>query len=67
MDHRPADPSASVALRHTVDAAVGPAYDTAFLRLDLLLIGRAARCGCVDCALGVDRERALIVGSLPRP
>ncbi|MEJ2870323.1 hypothetical protein WCD74_21315 [Actinomycetospora sp. OC33-EN08] len=67
MDHRPTDTGASVALRHVVDAAVGPAYDTAFLRLDLVLIGRAARCGCVGCALEVDHDRRVILGSLPRP
>ncbi|MDL5154743.1 hypothetical protein [Actinomycetospora termitidis] len=69
MDHRPPDHldrSAATTLRHVVDAAVGPAYDTAFLRLDLLAISRVARCGCVDCALEVDRERAAILASLPR-
>ena len=70
MDHRPPDRavrSASVALRRLVDDAVGPRYDTAFLRLDLVLTGAEVRCGCVDCTLAVGRRRDEILASLPRP
>jgi hypothetical protein len=69
MDH-PTGPllrSASVELRRTVDAAVGPRYDTAFLRLDLLLTTPEARCDCPDCLIEVDRRRIAILASLPRP
>jgi hypothetical protein len=58
--------SASTALRHQVDDAVGRHYDAPFLRLDLLLAGREARCGCDDCRALVDRTVAGIVASLPR-
>lgn len=70
MDHRPPDRavrSASVGLRRLVDDAVGPRYDTAFLRLDLILTGAEVRCGCVDCTLAVGRRRDEILASLPRP
>jgi hypothetical protein len=70
MDQHPSDHlvrSASVALRRRVDGAVGPRYDTAFLRLDLLLTRPEARCDCPDCLLAVDRERCAILASLPRP
>lgn len=69
MDPLPARPvrSASTALRRLVDDAVGPGFDTPFLRLDLLLAGREARCGCDDCRALIDRVVAGIVASLPRP
>ncbi|NMO90142.1 hypothetical protein [Actinomycetospora sp. TBRC 11914] len=68
MDPRPARPvrSASAALRHLVDDAVGPGYDTPFLRLDLLLAGRQSRCGCDGCTAQVARVREEILASLPR-
>jgi len=68
MEPLPARPvrSASTALRRLVDDAVGPGYDTPFLRLDLLLAGRESRCGCEHCAVVVDRVRAEILASLPR-
>ena len=70
MDQHPSDHlvrSASVALRRVVDAAIGPGYDTAFLRLDLLLTAPEARCDCPDCLLEVDRRRIAILASLARP
>jgi hypothetical protein len=68
MEHHPAHPlrSASTALRALVDGAVGPRYDAPFLRLDLLLAGREARCGCDHCTAHVARVRTEIVASLPR-
>lgn len=69
MDQHPSDHrirSASVALRRFVDDAVGPHFDTAFLRLDLLLTSSQARCGCPDCLVEVDRARRAILASLPR-
>ncbi len=68
MDPLPARPvrSASTALRHLVDDAVGPGYHTPFLRLDLLLAGRESRCGCDDCADRVARVLGEILASLPR-
>jgi hypothetical protein len=56
---------ASVALRRKVDDAVGPSYDRAFLRLDLLLASREARCPCAACSSRMARERDLLVASLP--
>ena len=56
---------ASVALRRKVDDAVGPAYDPVFLRLDLLLAGREARCPCTLCASRVAERLELLVASLP--
>jgi hypothetical protein len=72
MDPLPARPvrsarSASVALRRLVDDAVGPGWDTPFLRLDLLLAGRESRCGCEHCVAVVSRVRAEILASAPRP
>ncbi|WP_018331673.1 hypothetical protein [Actinomycetospora chiangmaiensis] len=70
MDQHPSDHrvrSASVALRRFVDDAVGPRYDTAFLRLDLLLTSPQARCDCPECLLDVDRRRGAILASLPHP
>jgi hypothetical protein len=68
MEPLPARPlrSAPTALRALVDDAVGPRYDAPFLRLDLLLAGREARCGCDDCAAHVVRVLREIVASLPR-
>ena len=68
MEPLPARPlrSASTALRALVDDAVGPHYDAHFLRLDLLLAGREARCGCDDCTAHVARVLTEIVASLPR-
>ncbi|HEY2223595.1 hypothetical protein [Actinomycetospora sp.] len=68
MEPLPARPvrSASTALRRLVDDAVGPGYETPFLRLDLLLAGRESRCGCDGCAARVARVRAEILASLPR-
>ena len=56
---------ASVALRRKVDDAVGPAYDQVFLRLDLLLASRHARCGCDACAARTVEEHARLVAALP--
>ena len=69
MEPLPARPlrSASTALRALVDGAVGPRYDAPFLRLDLLLAGREARCECDACSAHVDRVVTEIVASLPRP
>ncbi|HEY2221043.1 hypothetical protein [Actinomycetospora sp.] len=69
MEPLPARPvrSASTALRGFVDDAVGTVYDAPFLRLDLLLAGRQARCGCDECTAQVGRTVAEIVASLPRP
>ena len=58
--------AASTALRRLVDDAVGPGYDTPFLRLDLLLAGRESRCGCDDCSARVDRVLDEILASMPR-
>lgn len=67
MDPLPGRPvrSASTALRRLVDDAVGPGYDTPFLRLDLLLAGRESRCGCDDCAARVASVMGEILASLP--
>lgn len=67
MDPRPSRPvrSASAALRRRVDDAVGPGYETPFLRLDLLLAGRESRCGCEECAAVVARVRGEILASIP--
>lgn len=59
--------SASVALRRLVDDAVGPGYDPAFLRLDLLLTAPESRCDCPYCLGEVDRRLGAILASLPRP
>ncbi|MCD2188536.1 hypothetical protein [Actinomycetospora soli] len=70
MDQHPSESlvrSASVAWRRVVDEAVGPRYDTAFLRLDLLLTTPESRCDCPDCLLEVDRRLGAILASLPRP
>jgi hypothetical protein len=68
MDPLPGRPlrAASTALRRRVDDAVGPGYETPFLRLDLLLAGREWRCGCDACATQVDRVLEEILASLPR-
>jgi hypothetical protein len=69
MEPLPARPvrSASSALRRLVDDAVGTGYDVPFMRLDLLLAGREARCGCDDCTAHVGRVVTEILASLPRP
>ncbi|MCD2193256.1 hypothetical protein LQ327_07635 [Actinomycetospora endophytica] len=69
MEPLPARPvrCASTALRRLVDDAVGSVYDAPFLRLDLLLAGRRARCGCDDCTAQVRRTVTEIVASLPAP
>lgn len=56
---------ASVELRQRVDAAVGPHYDSVFLRLELLATSREARCGCADCRAVVAGRRAELLASLP--
>ncbi|MEJ2863267.1 hypothetical protein [Actinomycetospora flava] len=56
---------ASVALRRKVDDAVGPAFDPVFLRLDLLLASREARCPCGSCASRVAERLERLVASLP--
>ncbi|MDD7941343.1 hypothetical protein PHK61_23260 [Actinomycetospora lutea] len=56
---------ASVALRRKVDDAVGPAYDPVFLRLDLLLASREARCPCAACASHVAARLDRLVSCLP--
>lgn len=56
---------ASIALRRKVDDAVGPAYDPVFLRLDLLLASREARCPCAACAAHVAERLDRLVASLP--
>ena len=68
MDPRPGRPvrAASTALRRLVDDAVGPGYDTPFLRLDLLLTGRESRCGCDACTARADRVLDEILASMPR-
>ncbi|MFC5136610.1 hypothetical protein ACFPK1_00050 [Actinomycetospora rhizophila] len=57
---------ASVALRRKVDDAVGPAYDPVFLRLDLLLASREARCPCAACASRVAERLDRLVACLPQ-
>jgi hypothetical protein len=57
---------ASVALRHKVDDAVGPAYDAVFLRLDLLLASREARCPCESCASRVAERLDRLMACLPQ-
>lgn len=56
---------ASVALRRTVDDAVGPSYDRAFLRLDLLLASREGRCACAACSSWVAEECERLIIALP--
>jgi hypothetical protein len=56
---------ASVALRRKVDDAVGPAYDAVFLRLDLLLASRHARCSCDACTARTTEDLADLVDALP--
>ena len=56
---------ASPRLRHLVDDAVGPGYDVLFVRLDLLVASREARCGCRRCVAAVARERSDLVAALP--
>ena len=57
--------NASVRLRQLVDEAVGPEYDTVFLRLDLVAASREGRCGCAVCATAVAERRAALVAALP--
>lgn len=68
MEPLPARParSASTALRLLVDDAVGTAYETPFLRLDLVLAARESRCGCEHCTAWVRGKVGEIVASLPR-
>jgi hypothetical protein len=56
---------ASVVLRRKVDEAVGPGYDHVFLRLDLLLAGREARCPCAPCSSRTVEARERLLASLP--
>ena len=56
---------ASVVLRRKVDEAVGPGYDQVFLRLDLLLAGREARCPCASCSSRTAEARDRLLASLP--
>ena len=56
---------ASVELRRRVDAAVGQHYDSAFLRLDLLVAGRQSRCRCSECRAAFERRLGAILASLP--